>query len=340
MEKTKILGSSRPQGGTEPAAPSLTAQYMDWKVDWAFKKVFADKEVMMKLLRDILREDIVDLEYLPNEIPVVSEKDKRSMFDVLCRTSNGRKFICEMQKKAEADLQDRLFFYGSHLVVNQVKRGDREYLLSPVYVLCITGFEMDHTEPVPEGKILFDYRFREVDLGDDLFADRMNICVLELPRLGRTKPFDEMTDSAEKWAYMFQNIATFAGQPETIREFRHAMEVSRVDTLTPEEQNQYHDAMVSEYEKLVISEAYEQIGLKKGREEGRAEGRAEGRVEGRAEGRAEGIAEGRAEGMEKGMKKGMEQGKMEVARQMKKMGLSIAQIVQASGLPEEVVKGL
>ena len=83
---------------------------------------------------------------------------------------------------------------------------------------------------------------------------------------------------------------------------------ARVDTLTPEEQNQYHDAMVSEYEKLVISEAYEQIGLKKGREEGRAEG--------------------------------MEQGKMEVARQMKKMGLSIAQSAQASGLPEEVVKGL
>ena len=117
-----------------------------------------------------------------------------------------------------------------------------------------------------------------------------------------------MTDSAEKWAYMFQNIATFAGQPETVREFRHAMEVSRVDALTPEEQNQYHDAMVSEYEKLVISEAYEQIGLKKGREEGRAEG--------------------------------MEQGKMEVARQMKKMGLSIAQIAQASGLPKEVVDGL
>jgi len=125
-----------------------------------------------------------------------------------------------------------------------------------------------------------------------------------------------MTDSAEKWAYMFQNIATFAGQPDAIREFRYAMEVSRVDTLTPEEQNQYHDAMVSEYEKLVISEAYEQIGLKKGREEGRAEGLVEG------------------------MEKGMEQGKMEVARQMKKMGLSIAQIVQASGLPEEVVDGL
>jgi predicted transposase YdaD len=40
------------------------------------------------------------------------------------------------------------------------------------------------------------------------------------------------------------------------------------------------------------------------------------------------------------MEKGMEQGKMEVARQMKKMGLSVAQIVQASGLPEDVVEGL
>ena len=86
------------------------------------------------------------------------------------------------------------------------------------------------------------------------------------------------------------------------------MEVSRVDTLTPEEQNQYHDAMVSEYEKLGISTAFEQIGHKKG--------------------------------LEEGLEKGIEQGKMEVARKMKKMGLSIAQIVQASGLPEEVVKGL
>ena len=37
---------------------------------------------------------------------------------------------------------------------------------------------------------------------------------------------------------------------------------------------------------------------------------------------------------------GLEEGKMEVARQMKKMGLSVAQIVQAPGLPEDVVEGL
>lgn len=78
------------------------------------------------------------------------------------------------------------------------------------------------------------------------------------------------------------------------------MEVSRVDTLTPEEQNQYHDAMVSEYEKLVISEAYEQIGLKKGRE----------------------------------------QGKMEVARKMKEMDLTTEQISQATGLSPQAIAAL
>ena len=104
MVNANNLGSSRPQGGTEPAAPSLTAQYMDWKVDWAFKKVFSDKEVASKLLRDILREDIVDIEFLSNEIPALSEKDKRARLDVICQTSDGRSFVCEMQKKAESVL--------------------------------------------------------------------------------------------------------------------------------------------------------------------------------------------------------------------------------------------
>ena len=168
--------------------------------------------------------------------------------------------------------------------------------------------EMEHDGEIPPGKILFGYHLRENDLGQDIFADRLSFHILELPRLARQKKFEEMTDSAEKWAYMFQNIATFAGQPESVPEFSRAVELSRVDSLTQEEKNQYHNAMVSEYEKLGISTAYEQIGHKKG--------------------------------LEEGLEKGIEQGKMEVARKMKEMDLSIAQIVQASGLPEDVVEGL
>ena len=62
--------------------------------------------------------------------------------------------------------------------------------------------------------------------------------------------------------------------------------------------------------------------------EGRAEGRAEGREEGRAEGREEGRAEGRAEGREEGRAEGL----LETARNLKRMGMNVDFIAQATGL--------
>ena len=60
------------------------------------------------------------------------------------------------------------------------------------------------------------------------------------------------------------------------------------------------------------------------------------KVDGWLKGRAQGHAEGLSEGMEKGAT-----GKaMEVARNLKSMGLSVAVIVQATGLTEKQVNAL
>ena len=116
-------------------------------------------------------------------------------------------------------------------------------------------------------------------------------------------------------------MTTFAEVPEGMDgRFAPLLETARTRQLPETEKLHYLRAMIYEEEKEDIAKFY------------RAEGREQGRAEGREEGRAEGLEEGRAEGLEKGKK--------EVARQMKKMGLSVAQIVQASGLPEDVVDGL
>ena len=108
-------------------------------------------------------------------------------------------------------------------------------------------------------------------------------------------------------------MTTFAEVPEGMDgRFAPLLETARTRQLPETEKLHYLRAMISEEEKEDIAKFY------------RAEGREQGRAEGREEGRAEGL----------------EEGKMEVARQMKKMGLSVAQIVQASGLPEDVVEGL
>ena len=68
------------------------------------------------------------------------------------------------------------------------------------------------------------------------------------------------------------------------------------------------------------------------REVARKEGLAEGREEGRKKGIKEGIKEGRAEGAY--------QNKLETARILKTMKLSMTQIMQTTGLSEEEIEKL
>ena len=56
--------------------------------------------------------------------------------------------------------------------------------------------------------------------------------------------------------------------------------------------------------------------------------------------RNEGIAQGREQGIIEGIEQGIEQGSLEIARNLKKMGLSITQIIEGTGLSPEVIEKL
>jgi predicted transposase/invertase (TIGR01784 family) len=64
----------------------------------------------------------------------------------------------------------------------------------------------------------------------------------------------------------------------------------------------------------------------------RVEGRAEGLEIGRLEGRAKGIEEGRAEGRAEGV--------LAIAKNLKQMGLSVSDIIKATGLNSEEIDNL
>ena len=70
----------------------------------------------------------------------------------------------------------------------------------------------------------------------------------------------------------------------------------------------------------------------------RMEGRMEGREQGLAEGREQGLAEGRAEGMEEGLEKGRMETNIENARNLKKLGVAIDIISQATGLSKKDIE--
>ena len=67
---------------------------MDFRVDYAFKYILGHKRILLKLVNDIFPVQVEDIEYLSNEIPVISEKEKRASFDVICTArGSGEKFL-------------------------------------------------------------------------------------------------------------------------------------------------------------------------------------------------------------------------------------------------------
>ena len=259
--------------------PSQIAPFMDFRVDWSFKYILGHEEAMIKLLNDILPVHVDTLEYLPNEIPVRSEKEKRAVFDVICTNKTTKeKFLCEMQRLPESDMDDRLLFYGCSLIQKQIKRKDRKYILNTVYVICVADYERAHPTPVPADDFLFKYRLRDERWPEDVMTTKLQFYYLELPRF--QKGWEAAQTNAERWCYLFRNLYKFAGVPRDASDFAPIFEIARTEQFEEEQLKVYLNAMVTDYEKLVIGEYHEQKGFKEGLEQGRAEGREQGRAEG------------------------------------------------------------
>ena len=71
-------------------------------VDWSFKKVFGtevNKDILIEFLKVIFPQyAISDITYVPTEQLGIMEDDRKAIFDVLCRTMDGKTFLVEMQR--------------------------------------------------------------------------------------------------------------------------------------------------------------------------------------------------------------------------------------------------
>ena len=248
----------------EVLANSPKEKYMDLRVDWAFKYVFSIKENLLKFLNDILPPQIDDLEYLPNEIPVMSEKDKRSRLDVLCTSRDG-KFLVEMQQKDEDDFDDRVAYYASSMVQNQVKRGDLLYKVKHVYVLCVAAYERRHISSTPKDKVLFNYYLEESDTHEEYINGKISYHFLELSRF-QEDDWDKLMKNPERWCFLFKKMHKFATEeelPKDLHGFGGVVDTALKECLSEDQTMEYEKAKAFEYERL-LSQLY---GEKKGKAE-------------------------------------------------------------------------
>ena len=134
----------------------------------------------------------------------------------------------------------------------------------------------------------------------ELFTDKMRYIFLELPLFDKEE--SECETDFERWIYVLKNMETLQRLPFKARNavFQKLEQIVDIAALSKEDRMKYDESIKVYRDRLAIM-AFE-------RQKGQAEGRAEG--------------------------------KLEVARNLKQMGLATEAIAQATGLTAETIEAL
>ena len=236
--------------------------FLDLLCDVAFKYVFSsDMDSLLMLLNDFLPEKIVEISTAPNELVSPVVEDKKPVIDILAKTGDGRQIIIEMQQEKYKDICPRLYYYGSKLLSQQLKKGKQYHQLVPVIVICFANFKLEH-KGCPEEQLVYEYQHRETK-GEDVFTNLHSTYICELPRLAE-KALKDM-NPIENWFFILRNSRNFATKPAGLDpRYDHIIEAAKTNLVPDKERTQYLRAMISEYDKEQISEAYYEDGYAAG----------------------------------------------------------------------------
>ena len=294
-------------------------RYINPFTDWGFKRLFGQefsKDLLINFLNDLFEGEfqIKDVTFKDKEQPGDTDDLRGCIFDIYCVTDDDKHFIVEMQNRWVPFFVNRSIYYASKAFVAQRKKFDEAgvrtavlYQFVPVYVVCIMNFMPREHEVT---KFRTDVALREKS-SDTIFSDKLRFIYLSLPFF--TKSEEECESGFEKWIYVLKYMEmdeVFKNLPlaEQKKMLDHLAKLPDVRYLSSEEQEKYDESIKA------VDDYYS------------------GLYGSYVEGEEKGIAKGRAEGE---LSKSLT-----IARNLLAMGMSLPQIVKATGLNEEQLKQL
>ena len=295
-------------------------KYIDPMTDYGFKKIFKNeqhKRLMRELLCNVFDPQIIEIEFVDSEHLGETEDDRRAYFDVECRTSEGKRFIVEVQLRDQEFFPERAVFYSTFLISEQAVKGLWDYNYNPVRFLGLMNFNMRGTDSkLSEDRFIHRYSLRDDDT-HELLTDRLGYVFMEVARFN--KEWRECATFEEKFLYYMKNLPNFAEEPEMLESggyFDELLKAAEYESLTREEKRKYLKTvhMRGDYQNTI------DFARKQGHEAG--------------------FAEGMEKGIEKGMEKGAIETKADIARNLTAIGMSVDQISKVTGLPESAIRAL
>ena len=301
------------------------------RFDWAIKRLLRQKAnfgVLEGLLTVLLGEEVKIIELLESESNQQTIDDKFNRVDIKAKNSKGEIIIVEIQNTRELYYLERILYGVAKAITEHISLGERYYEVKKIYSVSILYFDIGKGE---------DYlyhgqnNFTGVHTGDrlEVTTKEKDALVHKLPAevfpeyfLIRVNEFNKVAVTPlEEW---IEYLKTGCIRPDTTAPgLGEARKKLIYYNMSPEERHAYDEHLSAI---MIQNDVLDGAKL---------EGRMEGRMEGHKEGRMEGLEEG----LQKGRVEGLEEGRIEIARNLKTMGLVIAAIQKATGLsPEDIQK--
>ena len=291
------------------------------RFDWAAKYMLrskADFVIFEGLISVLVNEKVTIVELLESESNKESRNDKYNRVDIKAKNSKGEIIIVEIQQTRERDYLQRMLYGVAKTITEHIDTGQGYEHVKKVYSINIIYFDLGegadylyhgqtslvgvHTEDTLK---LTDYERNELQVLEpkDVFPEYYVI---------RVNNFDELAVTPlQEW---MQYLKDEFIKPDTtvpgLKEARERLEYLRMSPEERREYDHYIDTLVRDTDVMRT-----QI------------------LEAEIKGRKQGLEKGMAEGLEKGEAKG----RADVARNLKQMGMSPADIAKATGLSIEEI---
>ena len=304
------------------------------RFDWAMKRLLRNKAnhaVLEGFLSSLIGCHFKIERFLESESNQEDEDDKYNRVDILTESDKGELCIIEVQNSRELTYFHRMLYGVSKAITEYIGLGNPYDKVRKVYSINIVYFELGQGKDyVYHGKTEFRgihephdtlrlsvrqnekfFGTKEKDIlkrkeASNLFPEYYVLRVNDFDKIATT-PLDEWMEFLKTGK--IDDKANAAGLPE-------ARECLRVDALSENDRQAYFRHMESVRHMKSLFDT----------------SRDEGYEEGYEEGKEEGMEKGLEKGLEKGMEKGREERSLEIAHQLKSMGMTKEQIFQATGL--------
>ena len=306
----------------------MKGKFINPFTDVGFKRIFGSedsKSVLISLLNTVIGDEnrIVSIEYTDKEQAPKSPEGKTVIYDINCKTADGRRIIVEMQSERQHNFKKRTLYYVARSISRQIMRGENDYEYDAVYLVSLLNFtDRSISEDIRTEVRLMDVKAKRA------FMNEMRLIYVQLPLMRKTE--EECENDFDYWIYILNNMETLDKMPFTDKNpaFVELIDLATYQNMSEDEQVAYDRSLkrMWDYDNMLRGE----------REYARAEGEVIGEARGLAKGKAEGEAKGKAEGKIEGRVEGLS----EVAKNMKNLGVPVDSIVLYTGLTKEQINAL